>query len=676
MHEVTGNRAGLKPSELSALERVYRRRVASDEVVSAELGAYLCEVSRAIGRQVGVLISRRGDIEHVFVGDASRIVLPEVGRLRAGHGRFRGLRLVHTHLRNETLSRDDLVDLALLRLDLVAAVGVNHEGRPADLHLAHLLPPREGKSPWVSLPPTPFHRASVDPAEIVAALEEEFERVLPSTRATRSAERALLVVAEIGKSRGGSESLVRSLPALPAAEHRGRVWEPSQGFQDNNSRVRSLPALPAAEHRGRVWEPSQGFQDNNSRVRSLPALGTCQPAHSPPRASPSPSPVAEHRRRVSEAERSEGEAGWVGGCRGQSEPAQGSQDNNSHVHELRELCRTAGILVVDVAVQRRPEPDPRYLIGRGKLEDVLVRAMQYDASVLIFDPDLSPGQAHAIASFTDLKVIDRTILILDIFAQRARSRDAKLQVELAQLRYRLPRLHEENTMMSRLVGGIGGRGPGETKLEIGRRRARERLHRLEKDIEQTRRQRAGRRSAREDRGLPVVAIVGYTNAGKSTLLNGLTDSDVLVEDKLFATLDPTTRRLRFPRERELILADTVGFIRDLPKDLAQAFHATLEELDNADLLLHVVDASDPDRDAHITAVERILGDLNLAETPRLLVYNKADRLLPEEKAILEDNGRTIAISALDRQTIGPLLTAMEEALWREGHSVGGYAGSP
>ncbi len=607
MHEVTGNRAGLKPSELSALERVYRRRVAPNDVVSAELGAYLCEVSRSIGRQVGVLISRRGDIEHVFVGDASRIVLPEVGRLRAGHGRFRGLRLVHTHLRNETLSRDDLVDLALLRLDLVAAVGVNHEGRPADLHLAHLVPPREGKSPWVSLPPAPFHRAPVDPAEIIAALEEEFERVLPSTRATRSAERALLVVAEIGKSRG--DSRVRSLPALPAAEPRGKVWEPAQGSQDN-SRVRSLPALPAAEPRGKVWEPAQGSQDN------------------------------------------------------------------SRVHELRELCRTAGILVVDVAVQRRPEPDPRYLIGRGKLEDVLVRAMQFDASVLIFDPDLSPGQAHAIASFTDLKVIDRTILILDIFAQRARSRDAKLQVELAQLRYRLPRLQEENTMMSRLVGGIGGRGPGETKLEIGRRRARERLHRLEKDIEQTRRQRANRRSAREGHGLPVVAIVGYTNAGKSTLLNSLTGSDVLVEDKLFATLDPTTRRLRFPRERELILADTVGFIRDLPKDLAQAFRATLEELDNADLLLHLVDASDPDRDAHITAVERILGDLNLAETPRLLVYNKADRLQTEERAILEDSGRVLAVSALDRQTIGPLLAAMEEALWREGHTMGGSVGPP
>jgi GTP-binding protein HflX len=544
MHEVTGNRAGLKPSEISALERVYRRRVAPEEVVSDELGGFLCEVSRRIGRQVGALISRQGAIEHVFVGDASRIVLPEVGRLRAGHGRFRGLRLVHTHLRNETLSRDDLVDLALLRLDLVAAVGVNHEGRPADLHVAHLVPPREGKSPWVLLAPVPFHRAEVDCVDLVAALEQEFDRVLPTGRKTRAAERAMLVVVELGKARGGSDS---------------------------------------------------------------------------------------------------------------------------RVHELRELCRSAGIDVVDVAVQRRPEADPRYLIGRGKLEDVLVRAMQFDAGVLIFDPDLSPGQAHAIAAFTDLKVIDRTILILDIFAQRARSRDAKLQVELAQLRYRLPRLQEENTMMSRLVGGIGGRGPGETKLEIGRRRARERLHRLEKDIEETRRQRRGRRAAREGRGLPLVAIVGYTNSGKSTLLNSLTGSEVLVENKLFATLDPTTRRLRFPRERELILADTVGFIRDLPKDLAQAFHATLEELDDADLLLHVVDAADPDREAHITAVERILGDLELAETPRLLVYNKSDRLLPEEQTILEAGGRNLAISALDRKTILPLLAAMESALWREGH---------
>jgi GTP-binding protein HflX len=190
MHEVTGNRSGLKPSEISTLERIYRRRVAPREVVSTELGAFLCEVSRSIARQVGVLISRQGAIEHVIVGDASGLVLPEVGRLRAGHGRFRGLRLVHTHLRNEALSRDDLVDLALLRLDLVAAVGVNHEGRPADLHVAHLVPPRAGESPWVLLPPVPFHRADVDFVDIVDALEEEFDRVLPTGRATRGADRA------------------------------------------------------------------------------------------------------------------------------------------------------------------------------------------------------------------------------------------------------------------------------------------------------------------------------------------------------------------------------------------------------------------------------------------------------------------------------------------------------
>jgi GTPase len=545
MREVTGNLSGLKPSELKALERIYRRRVPPHELVSAELATFICDLSREIGRQVGALISRRGDIEHVAVGDASRIMLPAVGRVRAGHGRFRGLRLVHTHLRNEPISRDDLVDLALLRLDLVAAVGVTQDGRPGDLHLAHLMPPRENLSPWTVLAPVPFHRASVDVEELVGALEEEFDRALPATRATSGAERAVLVVMESRQTRASGSS-------------------------------------------------------------------------------------------------------------------------ESRVHELRELCRTAGIAVTDVAIQRRPDPDPKYLIGRGKLEDVLVRAMQYDAGLLIFDPDLTPGQAHSISDFTDLKVIDRTILILDIFAQRARSRDAKLQVELAQLRYRLPRLQEENTMMSRLVGGIGGRGPGETKLEIGRRRARERVHRLEQEIAQTRLQRAGRRAQRTRREVPIVGIVGYTNAGKSTLLNTLTGSEVLVEDRLFATLDPTTRRLRFPRERELILADTVGFIRDLPKDLAQAFRATLEELQDADLLLHVVDSADPDREAQIVAVERILKDLDLASTPRLLVYNKIDRLTPEACAGLAADGQAIRLSAFDAQTTRPLLAAMEEALWREG----------
>jgi GTP-binding protein HflX len=341
----------------------------------------------------------------------------------------------------------------------------------------------------------------------------------------------------------------------------------------------------------------------------------------------------------------------------------------SRVAELKELCRTAGVRVMGVMEQRRPESDPKYLVGRGKLEEVLIRAMQVDANVLVFDPDLTPGQAHAIADFTDLRVIDRTMLILDIFAQRAKSRDGKLQVELAQLRYRLPRLHEKNTMMSRLTGGIGGRGPGETKLEENRRRARERIHRLEKEIDRYGQQRAGRRSARTRAGLPVVAIVGYTNAGKSTLLNTLTRSDVLAEDRLFATLDPTTRRLRFPREREIIIADTVGFIRDLPRDLAQAFRATLEELDEADLLLHVVDAADPDREQQTAAVEAILADLGLAETPRLLVMNKIDLVPVEEQASRLRNEAglpAVAISAPDAATTAPLLAAIEVALWKDG----------
>src|SRR5207344_1401685 len=306
--------------------------------------------------------------------------------------------------------------------------------------------------------------------------------------------------------------------------------------------------------------------------------------------------------------------------------------------------------------------DPKFLVGRGKLDEILLRAMQLGAEAVIFDPDLTPGQARAISEASELKVLDRTMLILDIFAQHATSRDGKLQVELAQLRYALPRLVEKNTMMSRLTGGIGGRGPGETKLEINRRRARERIHRLEKEIDRFGEQRAGRRQARVRRGLPVVAIVGYTNAGKSTLLNTLTGSEVLAENKLFATLDPTTRRLRFPREREIILADTVGFIRDLPRDLAQAFRATLEELDEADLLLHVVDAADPDHEEQMAAVDRILGDLGLAETPRLLVMNKIDLIPPDQRAAAvraEAGAGAIAVSARDRHSTGPLLAAVE-----------------
>ena len=267
--------------------------------------------------------------------------------------------------------------------------------------------------------------------------------------------------------------------------------------------------------------------------------------------------------------------------------------------------------------QTRPKVDPRTVLGAGKLSDLVIRCFQSDIDLVIFDQDLNPAQARNLSERMELRVIDRTQLILDIFAQRATTGDGKLQVELAQLRYRMPRLAQRADLsLSRLAGGIGGRGPGETKLESDRRRVRDRITRLERETKRLTAQREGRRRKRGRRGVPVLSIVGYTNAGKSTLLRALTQSDVHVEDKMFATLDPVSRRLRFPREREVIITDTVGFIRDLPEDLMAAFHATLEELRDASLLLHVVDAASPDLDRRIRAVRDVLGELGLDEKAR------------------------------------------------------------
>lgn len=332
--------------------------------------------------------------------------------------------------------------------------------------------------------------------------------------------------------------------------------------------------------------------------------------------------------------------------------------------ELRELATSAGLQVVDIILQQRQRIDPRYLMGRGKLMELVLRALQVDATLLVFDADLNPSQARSITDYTELKVIDRTQLILDIFAQRARSREGKLQVEMAQLKYLLPRLAGRDDGLSRLTGGIGGRGPGETKLEIDRRRVRERLHRLAQELEQVRAARRVRRGPRQRLGLPIISIVGYTNAGKSTLLNTLTKAQVLAENRLFATLDPTSRRLRFPREREVIITDTVGFIRDLPKDLLEAFKATLEELEDADLLLHVIDLSNPRYLEQMTAVEGILASLDLGDKPVLKVFNKID-LVDLELAAWESRRQDgVAISALDTATLPPLIARLEETIDR------------
>jgi GTPase len=535
---VTGNITGLKSSEIKALERLYRRRVAPSEVVSAELAAQLGELAAGMHRQVGVLIDRRGAIQHVVVGDASKILLPDLGRFRGGASRLRGVRLVHTHLRGEPLTRDDLTDLGLLRLDAVAAITVDAAGRPGKLFVAHARPDAEP----VELPVEPAAAPRTNFVELIAQVEAQFTRAHRVAATDLGKDRAIVVHVELGRAK----------------------------------------------------------------------------------------------------------------------------DSEARIAELRELCRTAGVKVLDVIVQRRPDADPRFLVGRGKLDDILLRAMQLGAEVVIFDPDLTPGQARAISEATDLKVLDRTMLILDIFAQHATSRDGKLQVELAQLGYALPRLIEKNTMMSRLSGGIGGRGPGETKLEINRRRARDRIHLLEQRLDQLADDRRLRRKQRGQREVPIIAIAGYTNAGKSTLLNSLTEGNARAENKLFATLDPISRRLRFPEEREVVITDTVGFIRDLPEELVAAFRATLEEMADADLLVHVVDASDPDRDHQIRAVEGILSDLGLGEKPRILVWNKADRLEAEEAEHLTAHAGGFVVSALDRATFGPLLLGIERALWHQG----------
>jgi GTP-binding protein HflX len=330
--------------------------------------------------------------------------------------------------------------------------------------------------------------------------------------------------------------------------------------------------------------------------------------------------------------------------------------------ELRELALSGGIDVVGSVMQQKNKTSSRLLIGPGKLQDLAILALQEAATIIIFDQELNPSQIRSITDRIDFKIIDRTQLILDIFAQRAQTREGKLQVELAQLKYLLPRLVVKNTAMSRLTGGIGGRGPGETKLEINRRRARERIAGLEKALLAVRQQRSQQKAQRRKKELPVISIIGYTNAGKSTLLNTLTKSKVVAESRLFATLDPSSRRLRFPRDFEVIITDTVGFIRDLPKDLMAAVRATLEELESADLLLHIIDISNPRFEEQIKSVEKILADLNLKNTATMRVLNKIDRVDSQTSLRLGRRLKGTAISAKSKSTLMPLIEKMENIL--------------
>ena len=325
--------------------------------------------------------------------------------------------------------------------------------------------------------------------------------------------------------------------------------------------------------------------------------------------------------------------------------------------ELVELARSDDVVVLDRVIQQRQKINPKFILGKGKLAEIMLSALRLNANLLIFDQELNPSQIRSITDHTELRVIDRTQLILDIFARRALSREGRLQIEMAQLKYMLPRLTKRDDALSRLTGGIGGRGPGETRLEIDRRRINDRIALLAKKLKQVSRERYQRRSRRRKKGIPVISLVGYTNAGKSTFLNALTSSEITAEDKLFATLDPTSRRLRFPRDIDVVITDTVGFIRDLPAELLQAFRATLEELYEADMLVHVIDVSNPRFADQISVVEKQLRELELDRIPCLKLLNKVDLVDEEFVARQCREYGAVALSALDPKTFGPFFDA-------------------
>ncbi len=538
--EIYGNTQGLKSLIRRRLINLYKKRLEPRAVITADLARQIMDISKETSRQVGLIINRRGIIEYVIVGDNHRIEVPPLSTERTGRARFRGVRFIHTHLRGELLSREDVTDLALLQLDLVACITEMRGERGETIHAGYLVPENKGGKTWDFMEPVPVTEFDVDFTEFITELENEFVR-----------ERGKLFVTKEKHDRCMIISVV----------------------------------LPGKE-----------------------------------------------------------------------------KHVEDYTAEMKDLCYSAGITVVDTIVQRPKELHPRYLIGRGKIEEIIIKCQQLGADLLVFDEELTPGQIKNISGITELKVIDRNQLILDIFASRANTTESRIQVELAQLRYIMPRLTEKSTAFSRLMGGIGGRGPGEQKLEVDRRRVRDRISFLERRLTEIRKVRDKKRERRRASLIPIVSIVGYTNSGKSTLLNLLTKSRVEVEDKPFSTLNPTTRIMKYPERKRIILTDTVGFITHLPEVLLRAFMATLEELEDAHLLLHLVDISAADFEDRIESVDGVINSLGLAHKKRLVVFNKIDKVDRSYIPNVERRYNAVSISAFKKEGIERLVKAIEEAL--------------
>ena len=538
-----GKTSGLSRSETGSLERLYRRKIPPKEIITLELARTLTQITHDIKKGITLLIDRKGRVRVVFLGDAHEFPYDELlGRSRESKFRLRGYRIVHTHLKNSSLSQPDLVSLLNERLDLLGLIEVGQSGAPGKFELAHIVPKNGNEADekkWEVITYNDLGRVDVRCDELITDIEHGLERSYYEHGGERNKEGVLLV----------------------------------------------------------------GF---STKFRT---------------------------------------------------------DAEESLEELHSLAKSANKAVLGTTLQTRKEIDPRYLVGKGKLNEVILSARHAGAEKIIFDVELTPAQMKSITDATNLEVMDRTQLILEIFARHATTSEGKLQVKLAQLRYNLPRLVGQGIELSQLGGGIGTRGPGEKKLEEQRRTFRKQIDQLEKQITHLSKRREHTRKKRRDTGIPTVTFIGYTNVGKSTLFNALTKSGVTVRNKLFSTLVPTTRKLRLPSGKEILVTDTVGFISDLPKELVNAFRATLEELGASSLLLHVADASDPMVEERIESVQKILENTGYDGIKELIVLNKEDKAPKDEARRLSKIYNAPLVSAREKKALSLVTDLIENEIF-------------